>query len=174
MADSPRARDAGRPRRSILYMPGANAKVLDKARSLPTDALIFDLEDAVAPEAKPEARANVAAAVQAGGYGKREIVIRVNALATEWGKADVAAAAGAKPDAILFPKIESAAQVREAEAILAAAGAPAETAIWAMIESPLAILDIKEIAAASRASRLSCFVMGTNDKIGRASCRERV
>jgi citrate lyase subunit beta/citryl-CoA lyase len=152
-----------RPRRSVLYMPGANPKALDKARSLPADALIFDIEDAVAPEAKPEARANVAAALSQGGYGRREIIIRVNALATEWGAADVKAAAAAKPHAVLFPKINTAADVEAADQALAAAGARDTTMVWAMIETPLAILDIKEIAAAARRTRLSCLVMGTND-----------
>ena len=152
-----------RPRRSVLYMPGANPKALEKAKTLAVDSLIFDLEDSVAPEAKQEARGTIEAALAGGGYGKREIVVRVNGLSTEWGKGDVAAAAKAKPHAILFPKVSSAADVEAAEAALREAGAPAETAIWAMIETPLAILDIKAIAAASTRTRLSCFVMGLND-----------
>ncbi|MGE3304153.1 MAG: CoA ester lyase [Hyphomonadaceae bacterium] len=155
--------EAARPRRSALYMPGANAKAMDKARTLPADTLLFDLEDAVAPEAKVGARDAFAAALQAGGYGRREIVVRVNALATEWGRDDVKAAAAAKPDAVLFPKIESAAQAAEADRALSEAGASERTALWAMIETPLAILDIKEIAAAARATRLKAFVIGTND-----------
>jgi citrate lyase subunit beta/citryl-CoA lyase len=144
-------------------MPGANAKALDKARTLPADALLFDLEDAVAPEAKADARAAVAATMAQGGYGKRELVIRVNALSTPWGRDDVVAAAKAKPDGVLFPKIESAADIEAAEALLREAGAPETTRIWAMIETPKAILDIREIARCAERTRLSVFVMGTND-----------
>jgi citrate lyase subunit beta/citryl-CoA lyase len=144
-------------------MPGANPKALEKAKTLAADALIFDLEDAVAPEAKAEARAHVVSALAGGGYGKREIVVRVNGLATEWGRADVTAAAGAKPDGVLFPKVNDAADVEACEKALRDAGAPAGTAIWVMIETPLAILNIKEIAAAAKTTRLGAFVMGTND-----------
>lgn len=144
-------------------MPGANAKALDKARTLPADALIFDLEDAVAPEAKADARAAVAAAMTAGGYGKRELTIRVNALATPWGRDDVKAAAALAPAGVLFPKIDSAADIEAADALLREAGAPATTALWAMIETPKAILNIAEIARAAERTRLSVFVMGTND-----------
>ncbi len=154
---------ANRPRRSCLYMPGANAKALDKARTLPADTLIFDLEDAVAPEAKADARAAIVATMQQGGYGKREIVIRVNALSSEWGRDDVVAAAGAKPHGVLFPKIDSAADIKAADALLTEAGAPEETAIWAMIETPKAILNIQKIAKAAKRTRLAVFVMGTND-----------
>lgn len=152
-----------RPRRSVLYMPGANPKALEKAKTLPADALIFDLEDAVAPETKAEARANVVAALAVGGYGKREIIVRVNGLSTDWGKDDVRAAAGAKPHGVLFPKVNDGADVEACEKALKDAGAPADTAIWVMIETPLAILNIKEIAAAAKTTRLSVFVMGTND-----------
>jgi citrate lyase subunit beta / citryl-CoA lyase len=152
-----------RPRRSVLYMPGANAKALEKAKTLAADAVILDLEDAVAPDAKDDARAAVAAAVTAGGYGKREVIIRVNALSSPWGSADLEAAVGAGPDGILFPKISSAAEVQAASEAMDALGAPASMALWAMIETPLAILDIKEIAAASQTTRLCAFVMGTND-----------
>jgi len=154
-----------RPRRSVLYMPGANARALEKARSLPADALILDLEDAVAPEAKETAREQVCAAVKAGGYGRREVVIRINALDTPWGKADLEAAATAAPDAVLVPKPGSGADiVRAAQAL---ASAPDRTRLWAMIETPLAILNVGEIAASSRRpeSRLACFVMGTNDLV---------
>ena len=152
-----------RPRRSCLYMPGANAKALDKARSLPADTLIFDLEDAVAPEAKADARAAILATMEHGGYGQREIIIRANALATPWGRDDVFAAAKAKPDGVLFPKIDSAADIEAADAALREAGAPEATAIWAMIETPKAILDIRAIAKSAERTRLTTFVMGVND-----------
>ena len=148
-----------RPRRSVLYMPGSNARALEKARSLPADALILDLEDAVAPDAKDLARAQVCEAVKARGFGKREVVIRVNGLSTAWGEADLAAASAAGPDAILVPKISSPAELSEIEQRLGAA----KVAVWAMVETPLAILNIGQIAAAG--GRLSCFVMGTNDLI---------
>jgi citrate lyase subunit beta/citryl-CoA lyase len=152
-----------RPRRSVLYMPGANPKALEKAKSLAADALIFDLEDAVAPEAKAAARAAVAAALAAGGYGRREVIVRVNALASAWGGDDVRAAAAAKPHGVLFPKVSDGADIEDCEKALMDAGAPAETAIWVMIETPLAILNIREIAAAARTTRLAGFVMGVND-----------
>ena len=156
-----------RPRRSVLYMPGSNARALDKAKSLPADALILDLEDAVAPEAKETARKQVCDAVKAGGYGHRELVIRINALDTPWGAADVAAAAAAAPDAVLLPKPGSGADIQRATEALAKAGAPDKTRLWAMIETPLAILNVADIAAASRqaSARLACLVMGTNDLV---------
>jgi citrate lyase subunit beta/citryl-CoA lyase len=156
-----------RPRRSVLYMPGSNARALEKARSLGADALILDLEDAVAPEAKETARAQVCAAVAAGGYGGREVVIRINDLETPWGKADLEAAAAAGPDAVLVPKVGSGADIARVAEALAAAGAPSSTRLWAMIETPLAILGIAEIAAAAGrpGARLACFVMGTNDLV---------
>ncbi len=150
-----------RPRRSVLYMPGSNARALDKARSLPADGLILDLEDAVAPEAKDTARAHVIAALSAGGYGGRELVVRVNAADTAWGQADLAAAARARADAVLLPKVEHQDQVRAAEAALVAGGAPADLALWCMIETPLGVLRAEAIAAAS--ARLACLVMGTSD-----------
>jgi citrate lyase subunit beta / citryl-CoA lyase len=152
-----------RPRRSCLYMPGANAKALDKARSLPADVVILDLEDAVAPDAKADARAAVIAAVEQGGYAPREVVIRVNGLTTPWGAFDVAAAVAAKPDALLFPKLSSKDDVKAANEAMSAASAPTSMGLWAMIETPLAILDIRKIAAASASTRLTTFVMGTND-----------
>jgi citrate lyase subunit beta/citryl-CoA lyase len=156
-----------RPRRSVLYMPGSNARALEKAKSLPADGLILDLEDAVAPEAKAAARDQVCGAVQAGGYGTREIVIRINGLETPWGQADLAAAAAAAPDAVLVPKVSSGADIAAVTAGLAKAGAPARTRLWAMIETPLAILNVQDIAAASRlaGARLACFVLGTNDLV---------
>jgi len=150
-----------RPRRSVLYMPGANERALEKARTLPADALILDLEDAVAPDAKVEARARVCAAACSDGYGRREIAIRVNGLDTPWHSEDLAAAAAAGPDAVLVPKVSSAAQVHAIEAALVEAGAPDRTAIWAMLETPQAVLDAPEIVAAS--DRLTVLVMGTND-----------
>ena len=155
--------NSARARRSCLYMPGANAKALEKAKSLAADVLIFDLEDSVAPEAKEEARAQVAAAVKAGGYGNREIIVRVNGLTTPWGEADIAAACLAGPHAILAPKIESGAQVAELDAALTAAGLSGEAALWANIETPRAILNLADIAAAARSTRLAAFVMGLND-----------
>jgi len=150
-----------RPRRSVLYMPGANTRALEKARGLPADALILDLEDAVAPDAKATARANIAAALAQGGYGQRELVLRVNGLATPWGHADLVAAATMPLDAVLLPKVESADAVRQAEAVLDAAGAPARLALWCMMETPLGMLHAEAIAAAS--PRVACLVMGTSD-----------
>jgi len=156
---------SARPRRSVLYMPGSNARALEKARDLKADALILDLEDAVAPDAKEEARAQVAAAVKQGGYGKREIAIRVNGLDTPWGLDDIKAAVAAGPDAILVPKINSAADVERAEEALSDAGAKGGIQLWCMIETPLALLNIQAIAAKARepGSRMTLWVMGTND-----------
>jgi citrate lyase subunit beta/citryl-CoA lyase len=150
-----------RPRRSVLYMPGSNARALEKATELPADGLVLDLEDAVAPEAKESAREQVCAAVRAGGYGAREVVLRVNGLATPWGHADLAAAARAGADAVLVPKVESADAVRQALAVLDAAGAPADLSLWCMMETPRAMLDAAAIAGAS--PRLGALVMGSSD-----------
>ncbi len=150
-----------RPRRSVLFTPGSNPRALAKARSLPADGLIFDLEDAVAAAAKDSARTAVAAALAAGGYGGRELVLRVNALDTPWGEADLAAAARMPVDAVLLPKIESAAQVRRAASRLDAAGAPSTLAVWCMLETPLGILEAPAIAAAS--PLLAALVAGTAD-----------
>ncbi len=154
-----------RPRRSALYMPGSNARALEKAKSLPADVVIFDLEDAVAPEAKEAARMQVMEAVAAGGYGSREIVVRINGLDTPWGAKDLAQAAAAAPNAILVPKVSSPHQL--AEVARGLEEAPAKVGVWAMIETPLAILNLRDIAAAARdpATRLACFVMGTNDLV---------
>ena len=152
-----------RPRRSVLYMPGSNARALEKGRSLPADTLILDLEDAVAPDAKDLARRQIADAVRAGGYGRRELAIRINGFDTPWGRDDVAAAAACGPDAILLPKVESAAMVAELEAAMAAAGAPARTAIWCMMETPLGMLQAQQVAGASE--RVACLVMGTSDLV---------
>ena len=150
-----------RPRRSLLFMPGSNPRALEKARSLPADGLIFDLEDAVAAEVKEEARAIVAAALAKGGYGGREVVLRVNPLDTPWGHADLAAAATLPIDAILLPKVESAERVRLTVSQLDALGAPEGLAVWCMLETPLGILGAPEIAAAS--PRLEVLVLGTSD-----------
>jgi citrate lyase subunit beta/citryl-CoA lyase len=150
-----------RPRRSVLYMPGSNARAQEKSKSLPCDGIIFDLEDATAPDAKAAARETVCASVHGGGYGGRELIIRVNGLDTPWGRDDVAAAAKAGPDAILLPKVERAEQVKELEALMLQHGAPAKTSIECMMETPLGILNAKEIAGASR--RIACLVLGTSD-----------
>ena len=147
---------AARPRRSVLFMPGSNARALEKARTLPADALVLDLEDAVAPEMKGQARAQVLAAVRAGGYGLRELVIRVNALGTPWGRDDLAAAATAGADAVLLPKVES---VETVSAAMAALGSG--PAMWCMLETPRGILNAASIAAAS--PRVTALVMGTSD-----------
>lgn len=150
-----------RPRRSVLFLPGSNPRALEKARALPADGLIFDLEDAVAPATKEAARAGVAAALNAGGYAPRELVLRVNALETPWGHADLAAAATLPIDAVLLPKVENAERVRLSIALLDALGAPPELSLWCMIETPLGVLAAAEIAAAS--PRLAVLVLGTSD-----------
>lgn len=154
-----------RPRRSALYMPGSNARALEKAKTLAADVVIFDLEDAVAPEAKELAREQVMAAVAGGGYGTRELVVRINGLDTPWGREDLAQAAKAAPDAILVPKVSTPAQLVEVGQVLVST--PEKTRVWAMIETPLAILNLREIAAAAeeRTTRLACFVLGTNDLV---------
>jgi citrate lyase subunit beta / citryl-CoA lyase len=149
------------PRRSVLYMPGANERALEKAKTLPTDALILDLEDAVAPDAKVDARARVCTAASSGEYGKREVTIRVNGIGTQWHEEDLRAVAKAGPAAVVVPKINSAADVRTIERALEAAGAPEHTKIWAMVETPIAMLHAEEIASSSE--RLTVLVMGTND-----------
>ena len=150
-----------RPRRSVLYMPGANARALDKARTLPADALILDLEDAVSPDAKEGARRQVVEAVAQGGYGRREVIVRVNGLNTPWGKDDVAAVASSGADAILFPKMESPEQVQAAVEALDAAGGLPDLPVWIMAETPRGMLHIDAIAGAS--PRLAAIVMGTSD-----------
>jgi citrate lyase subunit beta/citryl-CoA lyase len=150
-----------RPRRSVLYMPGANDKALEKAKGLACDAIIFDTEDSVAPDAKADARAKVAAAATSGAYGKRELTIRVNGLDTEWFEADVRSAAQAGPSGVVVPKVNSADDVHAVERLLEDAGAPDHTRIWAMLETPAAMVNAVEIATASE--RLEVLVMGTND-----------
>jgi citrate lyase beta subunit len=155
--------DAARPRRSVLYMPGAKARAIEKARGLPADALILDLEDAVGPTEKAAARDLVAQALRDGGFGMREVTVRINALDTEWGAADLEVAAAAGPDAIVVPKVDRPEDLHEVERRMDAAGAPASTKLWAMMETPLGVLNAREIAAAT--PRLACLVMGTNDLV---------
>lgn len=150
-----------RPRRSVLYMPGANERALEKAKGLAADALILDLEDAVAPDAKAEARDRVCAAAASGEYGRKEVTIRVNGLDTEWHADDLVAAAKAGPDGIVVPKVNSVDDVHRIERSLKTGGAPEHTKIWAMLETPTATLHAAEIAGASE--RLAVLVMGTND-----------
>ncbi len=151
-----------KPLRSALYMPGSNPRALEKAKSLSADAVIFDLEDAVAPDSKIAARTSACAAAQAGGYGRRQVVIRINGMDTPWGHDDLAAALKAGPDAVLVPKISSGDEVASISQAMTETGAT-DTRLWVMMETPLAVLDARAIAAASAGSRLACFVMGTND-----------
>ena len=150
-----------RPRRSVLFLPGSNPRALEKARTLAADGLIFDLEDAVAPAVKEDARAGVAAALSAGGYAPRELILRVNPLDTQWGHADLGAAATLPLDAVLLPKVESADRVRLTSDRLDALGAPPELALWCMIETPLGVLAAAQIAGAS--PRIGALVLGTSD-----------
>ncbi len=150
-----------RPRRSVLYMPGSNARALDKARNLPADVLILDMEDAVSPDAKELARQQISKSLTQGDYGSRELLIRVNSLTTLWGSDDVAAVARLNADGIVFPKIKSADEVHSAVTALDESGAPAGLPIWIMAETPLGILRIESIAAAS--PRLGGIIMGTSD-----------
>ncbi|MCB1992977.1 MAG: CoA ester lyase, partial [Geminicoccaceae bacterium] len=150
-----------RPRRSVLYMPGSNRRALVKGRELPADALILDLEDAVAPDAKEAGREEIAGALaERESYGARELVVRVNGLDTMWGHGDLVAMAKAGADAILLPKVESADMVRRAVAVLDNAGAPADLMVWCMMETPRGILQVEAIADHHR---VACLVMGTSD-----------
>jgi citrate lyase subunit beta/citryl-CoA lyase len=153
-----------RPRRSVLYMPGSNARALEKGRDLPADGLILDLEDAVAPEAKIAARDAVVKAVQKG-FGEREVLVRINGLDTRWWVEDISAAAAARPDAVLVPKVSSPRQLQDLAARLVDMGTDPHVRVWAMMETPLAMLNVRDIAAAALDSetRLAGFVMGTND-----------
>jgi citrate lyase subunit beta/citryl-CoA lyase len=153
-----------RPRRSVLYMPGSNPRALEKARELPADVLILDLEDAVAPEAKLQAREAVVKAIQ-GGFGDREVLVRINGLDTRWWVEDIDAAASARPDAVLVPKVSSPRQLQDLAARLVDMGTDPHVRVWAMMETPLAMLNVRDIAAAALDSetRLAGFVMGTND-----------
>ncbi|KHK91624.1 HpcH/HpaI aldolase/citrate lyase family protein [Novosphingobium malaysiense] len=152
---------ADRPRRSALYLPASNAKALAKARTLPCDVVILDLEDAVAPEMKAEARAAAVAAVEEGGFGHREVAIRANGIDTEWGAEDLAAIAGSKADAVLVPKVGSPQDIGRYEKALEPA--PASMQLWTMIETCEAVFNLERIAAMAPSTRLSLWIMGTND-----------
>ena len=154
--------NTSRPRRSVLYMPGANTRALEKAKSLPADSLILDLEDAVAPDAKAQARENIRAAL-ATGFGHREAVVRINGLNTQWGLDDLKAFADTKADAILLPKVESASQIREVASLLKQFNPVSTMKIWAMIETPLAIFKLPEIASSH--PMLEALVLGTSDLV---------
>jgi citrate lyase subunit beta/citryl-CoA lyase len=151
------------PLRSVLYMPSSNERALEKAKSIPCDGLILDLEDAVAPDAKPAAREAAAAAAASGEYGRRTVTIRVNGIGTRWHDDDIVAASQAGPAAIVVPKVNSADEVARLVAAMEKAGAPDHTRLWAMVETPVAILSALEIARASQ--RLGAFVLGTNDLV---------
>ncbi len=164
-----------RPRRSILYMPGSNARALEKGRGLPADGLILDLEDAVAPDAKESGREQILETLKQGGYGQRELIVRVNGLDTTWGKDDVTAMATSGAHAILLPKVDSAVMVQDAEKLMIAAGAPDDLAIWCMMETPLGMLHAEEIAFSS--PRMRGLVLGTSDlakDLQAAHTRERL
>jgi citrate lyase subunit beta/citryl-CoA lyase len=150
-----------RPRRSMLYMPASNARALDKAKTIAADGLIFDLEDAVAPESKTAARSAAVAAVQSKAYGRREVMIRANGLDTQWGRDDLQAIAVSGADGVVLPKVNDGDDIRIASDVLHAAGAPDSLAIWAMMETPRGILNAREIAEAS--PRLAGFCVGTAD-----------
>src|SRR3546814_4231729 len=152
----------------MLYMPGSNARALDKGRSLAADCIIFDLEDAVAEDAKPQARQQIAKALGDGGYGRRELLVRINGLDTPHGEADIAAMAGSGAHALLLPKVESAETVQRVETLMRRHGAPDDMTIWCMIETPRGILRAEEIAAAS--PRVGGFLMGTNDLAKELHC----
>ncbi|PWB95792.1 HpcH/HpaI aldolase/citrate lyase family protein [Methylosinus sporium] len=152
-----------RPRRSVLAMPGSNARALEKGKTLAADVLMFELEDGVAEAAKEAAREQVVAAVKGGGYGSREIVVRVNVFDSPWYAADIAAVAAAGPDAIVVPKANSRDDILRAARDMKAAGAPAHTTLWAMIETPRALFDIEKIASATQEAPLSAMMLGPND-----------
>jgi citrate lyase subunit beta/citryl-CoA lyase len=154
-----------RPRRSVLYMPGSNARAIEKARTLPADAVILDLEDSVAPDGKASARSQVMEAVIAGGFGTREVIVRINGLDTEWWLDDLNAVAKAKPDAVLVPKVSDPGHLQDVAERLVDISADHKIKVWAMMETPLAMLNARDIAAAAKdvETRLAGFVMGTND-----------
>jgi citrate lyase subunit beta/citryl-CoA lyase len=152
-----------RPRRSCLYIPGVNAKALEKAKGIPADVVLLDLEDSVAPEAKEGAREQLAAVIKAGGYGAKEVIARINALSTPWGHDDLKAICPSGPDGVLVPKVDSAEMVVAIDDACTEAGLAEDAALWVMIETPKAIFNLQEIADAAKATRLSGFVMGLND-----------
>ena len=165
MSDTP----AYRPRHSVLYMPSSNERALEKARTLPVDGLILDLEDAVGPDHKEAARENACTAAASGHYGSREVTIRVNGLGTRWHDDDLAAACAAGPDGVVVPKVDSADEVRGLVAAMERHGAPGRTRLWAMVETPRAVLAVDEIASAS--PRLAGLVVGTNDLVKELGAR---
>jgi citrate lyase subunit beta / citryl-CoA lyase len=152
-----------RPRRSCLYMPGSNARALEKAQALPADVILFDLEDAVSPDDKIAARDAVCAAIIHNNYGKRELIVRINPINSEWGADDLSAAVRARASGVLVPKITCGADIQAIDAAMTSAGAPADMALWVMIEMPMALLNIHGIAQCSANTRLTAFVVGTND-----------
>ena len=164
---------ASRPRRSVLYVPGDNERALDKARSLAADAIIIDLEDSVAPANKIEARHRAVAQLREGGFGTREVILRVNGIETPWGMADLHAAIEAAPDAILVPKVSHPGDIVGTAKVIKAAEADQRIRLWAMIETPMGIINSREIAACApdQENRLCCLVLGTNDLLKESRAR---
>lgn len=164
---------AMRPRRSVLYVPGDNSRALEKARTLPADSIIVDLEDSVAPSNKEAARASAIAAIREGGFGTREVVLRVNPIETLWGMADLHAAIAAAPDAILVPKVSQPGDIIGTAKVVKAAEADPRIHLWAMVETPMGIINAREIAACApdQDNRLTCFVIGTNDLLKESRAR---
>jgi citrate lyase subunit beta / citryl-CoA lyase len=162
-----------RPRRSVLYVPGDNERALEKTQSLAADAIIIDLEDSVAPTNKEQARAQACEAVRRGGFGSREVILRVNPIETPWGMADLHAALAAEPHAILVPKVSHAGDIIGTAKVIKAQGAATQIRLWAMIETPMGIINAREIAACGPDpdNRLSCFVLGTNDLLKESRAR---
>ncbi len=162
-----------RPRRSVLYLPGDNERALEKSKSLAADCLIIDLEDSVAPDNKVKARDKAVAAVKSGGFGAREVILRVNALETPWGMADLHAALAVEPDAVLVPKVSQPGDIISTSKVVKATGVSDKVRLWAMIETPMGIINAREIAAcgADPESRLSCLVLGTNDLLKESRAR---
>lgn len=162
-----------RPRRSVLYVPGDNERALEKTQALPADAIIIDLEDSVAPTNKEQARVQACEAVRRGGFGTREVILRVNPIETPWGMADLHAALAAEPHAILVPKVSHAGDIIGTAKVVKASGAPSHIRLWAMIETPMGIINAREIAACGPDpdNRLACFVLGTNDLLKESRAR---
>ena len=162
-----------RPRRSVLYVPGDNARALEKTQALAADAIIIDLEDSVAPANKEVARMSACEAIRQGGFGSREIIVRVNPIETPWGMADLHAAIAAEPHAILVPKVSQAGDIIGTAKVVKASGAAAHIKLWAMIETPMGIINAREIAACGPDpdNRLACFVLGTNDLLKESRAR---